>query len=121
MTEETPISVVLYGSDLMFRSRVGAEARAAGRRMTSAASPGHFGEKLEATQSPLVLVDMDMADAAEAIRIAAAHGGGATIVAYYSHVRDDLREAASAAGAGEVMPRSQFVVRLPDMLRSDAE
>lgn len=119
MTEEAPISVVLYASDLMFRSRVGAEAKSAERRMTSAASPAQLAEKLKATTATLILVDMDMADAVQAIGEARQCRPDAEIVAYYAHVRDDLRDAANQAGANTAMPRSQFINRLPALMRQE--
>ena len=121
MNDETAIRVILYGSDLMFRSRINAEARAAGQRMTSAASPPQLLEKLESADRPLVLVDMDMADAREAIRLARDASPDASIVAYYAHVRDDLREAVGDAGANATMPRSRFVTSLPEMLAGMTE
>ncbi len=114
MSEQPIVSVILYATDLMFRSRINAEARAANRRLTTAATPVQLQEKLEASDITLVLVDMDMPDAAAAIRVGA--DLGTPVVAYYSHVRGDLREAATAAGATSVMPRSQFVAQLPALL-----
>lgn len=105
---------MLYATDLMFRSRISAEARAADRRLTTAATPAQLREKLEASDITLVLVDMDMPDATAAIQVGA--GTGTRVVAYYSHVRDDLRKAATDAGATSVMPRSQFVTQLPALL-----
>ncbi|MCB9856726.1 MAG: hypothetical protein H6818_13680 [Phycisphaerales bacterium] len=121
MNDEAPIRVVLYASDLMFRSRINAEARAAGCRMTSAGSPSQLQEKVDAADRPLILIDMDMADASEAIRTARERCCDASIVAYYSHVRDDLREIAMDAGASTAMPRSRFVVSLPEMLAGLAD
>jgi hypothetical protein len=40
----------------------------------------------------------------------------APIVAFLSHVRVDLKRRAEAAGAGEIMPRSAFAQRLPELL-----
>ena len=120
MSEEAPISVIVYASDLMFRSRISAEARAAGRRATAATTTTQLPDKLGASPITLILVDMDMPDAAEAIRISRQLGPAVPIVAYYSHVRDDLRKAATGAGATHIMPRSQFVVRLPELLHENA-
>lgn len=116
MNEKASIRVVLYASDLMFRSRINAEARAAGLRMTSAGSPSQLLQKLETADRPLVLVDMDLDAAPDAIRAAREFGGDISIVAYYAHVRDDLREAAVDAGANTAMPRSRFVTSLPGIL-----
>jgi len=40
----------------------------------------------------------------------------APIMAYLSHVQVDLKRRAEDAGAEEVMPRSAFVQRLPELL-----
>ena len=40
----------------------------------------------------------------------------APIVAYLSHVQVDLKKRAEEAGATEVLPRSAFVHRLPELL-----
>jgi hypothetical protein len=40
----------------------------------------------------------------------------APIVAYLSHVQVDLKRRAEEAGAAEVLPRSMFVQRLPELL-----
>jgi CheY-like chemotaxis protein len=39
------------------------------------------------------------------------------VLGYVSHVRDDLMTAAADAGCDEVLPRSAFSARLPDILR----
>ncbi len=39
------------------------------------------------------------------------------VLGFVSHVRDDLKTAATDAGCDEVLPRSAFSARLPDILR----
>jgi CheY-like chemotaxis protein len=39
------------------------------------------------------------------------------VLGFVSHVRDDLKTAAVDAGCDEVLPRSAFSARLPDILR----
>jgi len=39
------------------------------------------------------------------------------VLGYAAHVRDDLKTAAAEAGCDEVLPRSAFSARLPDILR----
>lgn len=39
------------------------------------------------------------------------------VLGYFSHVRDELKTAAADAGCDEVLPRSAFSARLPDILR----
>jgi len=42
---------------------------------------------------------------------------GTPVLGYVSHVRDDLKAAAAEVGCDEVVPRSAFSARLPDILR----
>ncbi len=39
------------------------------------------------------------------------------VLGYFSHVREDLKAAAAEAGCDEVLPRSAFSARLPEILR----
>ncbi len=39
------------------------------------------------------------------------------VLGFFSHVREDLKAAAGDAGCDEVLPRSAFSARLPDILR----
>jgi CheY-like chemotaxis protein len=42
------------------------------------------------------------------------------VVAFYSHVQDELRRAAAAAGCDRILPRSAFARDLADLLRLGA-
>ncbi len=71
-----------------------------------------------------VLVDMEMGDAALAIIDAIkahtpgpASAGGIPVIAFGSHVAVQVLAQAREKGADAVMPRSQFVSQLPDLLR----
>lgn len=71
-----------------------------------------------------VLIDLEMGDTALAIIDAIrqhtpgqASAGGVPIVAFGSHVAVDVLTAAREKGADAVMPRSQFVVQLPELLK----
>jgi hypothetical protein len=39
------------------------------------------------------------------------------VVGFFAHVQTELMQRARAAGFDEVLPRSAFVARLPDILR----
>jgi CheY-like chemotaxis protein len=41
---------------------------------------------------------------------------GTRVLGYYAHVRDDVRAAAAEAGVDELLPRSAFSARLPEIL-----
>jgi len=69
----------------------------------------------------LVIVDLqaEALHPVDAIRgIKADSGLQATpVLGYYAHVRDDLRAAAAEAGCDELLPRSAFSARLPEILQ----
>ncbi|MCB9838923.1 MAG: hypothetical protein H6813_06250 [Phycisphaeraceae bacterium] len=106
-------------ADLMFASRIGAEARAIAAPIRFARSPDKLAEILaEAERIPLALIDMaiDTLDPAAAIaQIKQAHPT-ARLIAFFSHVDAEKKQTAHRAGA-ETMTRSQFVQQLPTLLR----
>jgi hypothetical protein len=68
-------------------------------------------EELAATGADLLVVDLNRID--EPAVVAA---GSARLVGFASHVDDDRLAAARAAGFDEVLPRSVFFRRLPQLL-----
>ena len=62
----------------------------------------------------LVLVDLTHVAADDAIRSFSA--AGLRVVAFGPHVDDVAMARAAALGAGEVLPRSRVIRRLPDLL-----
>jgi hypothetical protein len=100
MSEELP--VVVFAPDLMDRSRI------------AAAIPGaQFARRIDdlpTTPARLVLLDLHRPGALDVIaRIEA------PVIGFGSHVEDDLLAAAVAAGCAEVLPRSRFFRRLPEL------
>ena len=65
-----------------------------------------------------VIIDLnaDGLDAPSAIAAARSLPGPPTVICYLSHVQTDLAAAARDAGADEVLPRSLFAARLPEIL-----
>lgn len=116
--------LLLHCADLIFTTRIRAEASAAGATVGVARTLELLRSKLEsigdassgAAALRLVIVDLDAPDAIEAVRTAAAHASRPRVVAFVSHVRGDLAAAAREAGAGEVLARSAFVGRLPALV-----
>ena len=113
------ISTLTISTDLLFASRIGAEARAVDAPIRFARTAEKLDEILAESDSiPLALVDMacEGIDPAWAIgRIREVHPG-ARVIAFFSHVDTDQMHAAQTAGA-ETMPRSVFVQELPGLLR----
>ncbi len=111
-------SVHVAVADLIFSSRIAAEARAAGVSLiwvrSAAASDGWV-----ADPPAVLLVDLNMAtpDPLELISRAKALQAPARVVAFLSHVQRDLAARAAEAGADQVLPRSSFVTQLPALLR----
>ncbi|MBI5762114.1 MAG: hypothetical protein HZA51_01175 [Planctomycetes bacterium] len=111
-------SVVIVATDLMFTSKVTGTAQALGIDAASAATVDALAKQLESHTVRLVLVDMSMPEPVpvEALRTAGAHASRPATIAFYSHVQSALADAAKAAGASDVMPRSKFSADLPAIL-----
>ena len=110
--------VILLIRDLMFMARVTGTAKELGvpvkvvrdpAKLAAEAAPG------EAGQSGRLIVDLNLDGAIEAAAAWKAAGGGA-VAGFVSHVDSDTIRRAREAGIDRVMPRSQFVQVLPDLL-----
>ncbi len=119
MIAETLPVILVVVPDMIFSSRISAEARALGRKV-------QFFRKLDALEAAVgqsgaavLLVDLNCAapDPLEAIKIVRAGSPACEIVAFFSHVQGELAVRAQQAGASKVMPRSRFVQQLPEVLR----
>ena len=84
-------------ADLMLASRVEAPLRAAGHEVTIRAEPGP-----DAAGFDLIVVDLELAEP-EAVAAA-----GPPVIGFYSHVDQDTRTRAEAAGFSRVVPRSRM-------------
>ncbi|HUP86462.1 MAG TPA: hypothetical protein VM143_12410 [Acidimicrobiales bacterium] len=100
-------AVAAYTPDLMDRSKISAAVPDCRFVASPEALVG-----LGATD--VVLVDLSKTGVLEALGDIVA--GGARVVAYGSHVDKALLAAAGDAGCTEVLPRSQFFSRLPQLL-----
>lgn len=110
--------VALVGTDLMDRSKVAAAAEAAGVELAVWRNPGSAAAGLGGSPPEVALVDVTHPAALEIIALLA--GAGVRVVAYGPHVDTAALVAASQAGATEVLPRSRFFARLPQLLGSPA-
>jgi DNA-binding NarL/FixJ family response regulator len=97
-------AIVALVPDLMDRSRVSAASSAVTFLDLT---------ELRGVDPDLVIVDLGRVDARE-LRAAAP---SSRIIGFGSHVDDTLLAEASRAGIDEVMPRSVFFRRLPQLLR----
>lgn len=97
--------------DLMFRSRIEAVAGAAGATLTVAREAAPSGEET------LALVDLSPGDPAiAAIRALKSREPAPVVVAFGPHRDVALFARAREAGADQVLARSAFVERLPNLL-----
>jgi DNA-binding NarL/FixJ family response regulator len=112
------VNVLLVVSDLFFREKVVAAARELGVPLTVARSEGKVVEALASSQFQVALIDLHLKeDGATSIGALLKERSPATkLVGFFSHVDEAAATSALAAGFDEVMPRSRFFARLPDML-----
>jgi hypothetical protein len=101
--------VALLCPDLLFGSKVQGALQAAGHEVVPVADPA------AAADAALLVVDLtaDSADRIEAVR---ARDGGPPVLAFYSHVEQDVRQAADAAGFDRVVPRSRMAREGPALV-----
>jgi len=107
------MDVVFYTGDLIFSAKVSSTGAALNVpvrvvRTVADLAPG----------ASLLLVDLDADGAVDAIDRCRTMVPTPRIVAFGPHVRADLFTVARDAGADEVLARSAFVTRLPELLQS---
>jgi hypothetical protein len=96
--------VALLCPDLLFGSRL----------RSALENAGH--EVLDPDAQADVLV-VDLTDDAES-RVAGAAGSSVPVLGFYSHVEQDVRQAAEAAGFTRVVPRSRMAREGPALVES---
>lgn len=107
-------------TDLIFATKIASTAGALERRVSMARTLERFGERL-AEQPGAVVIDLDAdVDVLAAIELCRSCVKPPLVIAFVSHVRADLIEAARRAGADEVMARSAFVTKLPGLIERHA-
>ena len=105
-------------SDMIFSSRISAEARALNLQVNWVRSPAACSNWQESPPQ-LLIVDLNLTstDPLELITLAKALPAPPRIVAFLSHVQRDLALQATDHGADTILPRSAFVTQLPELLR----
>ena len=108
--------------DLMFTSKIKTAARQLGVDVTFARSADGALAEMRKTTPSLVIFDLNSARTDPLGIVAAMKADSALAsvrtVGYASHVMTDLIESARKAGVGEVLARSAFTDRLPQLLKS---
>ncbi len=108
-TNEIPAAVAVV-TDLVFSSRILSTGRALGVTVRCVRSATQLAQALAAGGVRLAIIDMELPgeEALDALQTATAHKPAPAVLAFYPHVRADLKQSAKAAGADYVLPRSQF-------------
>lgn len=114
--------IVALVSDLVFRGKIDATARAVGAEVEFVSSCTALSDTLQAGKTAKVLIDLGLpaGESLQAIRIVRDHDPDLTIVAFGSHVDQAALQAAADAGADQVMPRSRFAAQLQTIISGDA-
>ena len=115
-------AVVAVIDDLFFQAKVGTALQQLGIAAEVVPDGGPLLARLQAGGAPvLVIVDLTLrsADAISVIRDlrAVRHGDSVHILAFGSHVAVEVRKQALQAGASQVVAKSEFAKRLPQLVR----
>ena len=105
-------------NDLLFASKIGAAASAAGLTARPARTVEMLHKRLDRVDDgkpndavTAVWVDLERPDALELVRLAAGHAAGPAVLCFGPHVEVAGLRAAAAAGA-EALARGRFVAEL---------
>ncbi|MDP2675869.1 MAG: hypothetical protein Q8Q00_13375 [Dehalococcoidia bacterium] len=110
----TPGRIVLVATDLMRQSRVAEAARALGYAVAVATTAEEAREALRGDAGEVVILDLQ----AEGLpwRDVLTAAGPVPVIAFGQHTRAGVLRAAKAAGCAVVVPRSQLVAELPELI-----
>lgn len=108
--------VVVYIDDLFFQMKLAETAKHLNIEVKVAANP----DALLQLMDPLpkfVIVDLNARNTPlQAVQQLREQQPTLPVIGFMSHVQTDLAALAKAAGFQQVMPRSQFTMRLPEIL-----
>jgi DNA-binding NarL/FixJ family response regulator len=112
------MSAAALVTDLFFVTKIKGTADAVGAPLTLARTTEQLLHAIGAG-ARLAIIDLNATgvDPVDAIRRCKALPDPPRVLAYLSHVQRELAEAAQAAGADEVLPRSKFSADLPALLQ----
>ena len=110
-------------TDLIFSTKITTEARAQRRVVRVLRSFTVMAEFLRTTPPDMLIVDMNCGgiNGTSAITLAKSVNPACKVMAYLSHGQQDLAQEARTAGADQVLPRSEFVVLLPQWVQNFAD
>lgn len=112
--------VLAHAADLLFTARLRDAASSVGTELLLARKPEDWMQQARSRKPRLLILDLDTRSLDPVALITATKTDpelhGIPILAYVSHVREDVIKAAQAAGAERVMARGAFVKNLPQIL-----
>ena len=112
--------IVALAADLMFAARVRSTAQAVGAQVQMARNGPDLIDLTRRLGPRLIIIDLDarMSDPVQLIRQIKSDPATASVpvLAYVSHVREDLIAGAREAGAEQVLARGAFARMLPSIL-----
>jgi hypothetical protein len=114
-----PPTILVLVRDLMFASKITAEARAAGTSIKLLRDPNQLSTVKEQSIR-LLICDLNLENAIEAAG-QWRRATGLPIVGFVSHVDVDSITAARNEGIDQVVARSRFVQMLPGLMRQSAD
>jgi DNA-binding NarL/FixJ family response regulator len=109
--------VVAVLNDLIFETKIRSTAQALGIETTVVRSLAAFDAELDRIRPSLLIIDLNTAGV-DAVAAGNTHTPRPYVVAFVSHVDQDLAKQATEAGADQVMPRSRFTAELPRILQT---
>jgi|GEM_PF-706989 len=110
-------------TDLIFSTKIVTEARAQGRSVRVLRSYSVLSEFLRLTPPDALIVDLNCGgiNGISAIALAKSAKPTCRVLAYLSHGQQELAQQAREAGADQVVPRSEFVLILPEIVGTYAD
>jgi DNA-binding NarL/FixJ family response regulator len=110
------MNVLVAIHDLMFSSKVTAASR--GKAINWLPRGTKIVDHVKATRPDVLLVDLasPALDAVNAVKALKAEGTQLVVIGYVDHTREDVMQAATAAGVDQVMSKGEFARRLPELL-----
>jgi len=116
--------VVAFLNDLIFETKIRSTAQALGIETlvlrlegTVVRSLAALAAELDRVRPSLLIVDLNTAGV-DAVAAGNLHMPRPYVVAFVSHVDQDLAKQAAEAGADQVLPRSRFTIELPRILQT---
>jgi PleD family two-component response regulator len=121
---QSKIMILAVLDDLMFTSKIKTTASQLGVAVAFARSSASALEHMRKEAPSLVILDLNSSRTDPLGTVAAMKADGALApiptLGFVSHVQTDLIDAARRAGVGEVLARSAFTARLPEILAGES-